>query len=103
MSFGVRSDIFASLSKGGRINVRDLSDYALVASALVQQRGEGQCLLFRENGEILTGWSSGAVECHSSADGSPLWNIAQAHKDGVRCLAEAPGKYIVTGGADKCV
>jgi WD40 repeat protein len=103
VDFGKRSDIFSTLSKGGRLNVRDLSDYALVGSTLIQNRGEGKCLLFRDNGDLLTGWESGAVECHSSVDVSPKWNIAQAHNGGVCSLAEAPGKYIVTGGIDKCV
>jgi WD40 repeat protein len=103
VDFGKRSDIFSTLSKGGRLNVRDLSDYALVGSTLIQNRGEGKCLLFRDNGDLLTGWDSGAIECHSGTDVSKKWDIAQAHNGAVCSLAEAPGKYIVTGGEDKCV
>ena len=102
-AFGRRSDVFATLSVGGVINVRDLSDYTLVATTRVSTRGEGTALKFLDDSNLLTGWKSGAVECHSSATCEPLWNIPNAHKDGVTCLAEAPGRYIVTGGADKCV
>jgi len=99
-----RSDVFATLSKRGVMFVRDLSDYTVICSGVPSTtRGAGKCITFTAENELLTGWESGSVECNSARDGSSMWFIALAHKGGVNTIADCRGKYIVTGGEDRCV
>jgi WD40 repeat protein len=100
VTFGVRSDIFATISAAGSVRVWDLSDYTIVTQAQYLG-GEGRSILLTDS-EIVTGWSDGSVQAFGSSSGALAWNIARAHRDSVMSLAETP-MYIVTGGAEGSV
>ena len=48
------------------------------------------------------GWSDGAIRCYTQESGQLLWEIVNAHRKGVSCLAISP-LYYVSAGIDGAV
>lgn len=97
IAFGTRSDIFATGARDGNVRIWDLSDYAVLTNIV------GPCevvsILFTPDDLLITGWADGFIRAHSASDGSPVWEIADAHRGAINCL-EATAETLFSGGAD---
>ena len=51
---------------------------------------------------VYAGWSDGAIRCYTQESGQLLWEIVNAHRKGVSCLAISP-LYYVSAGIDGAV
>jgi len=97
VGFGVRSDIFATGAADGNVRVWDLSDYAVLMN--IAGPCEVCCILFTADDLVITGWADGFVRAYAASDGSPQWQISDAHRGAVTCLDYTP-ETLFSAGAD---
>lgn len=97
VSFGTRSDVFAAISATGQVNVIDLSDYSIIATA----RGPcaASCVHFHGEHRIFTGWSDGGMRVYSAQNGDLIHQIPRCHRGNVTCI-QVTHEFIFTGGDD---
>lgn len=92
------SDRFATVSKDCSIRVWDASDYSVLTKCMVMDAGLPTSLQYSLD-ILLSGWTDGAIRCHSSDTGDLLWSIDSAHAGGVSALALSHNqRFIVSGG-----
>ena len=106
---GERSGLFATGTANGELRVWDIADYACVATRSERKSGSVMCLgLMANNSLVVSGWKDGSVKCHDMTLNRMVWQIPQAHRDGVCTLdicdePEERLQFLVTGGADGTV
>ncbi|DAZ97457.1 TPA: hypothetical protein N0F65_009940 [Lagenidium giganteum] len=92
------SDRFATIARDCTIRVWDASDYSVVTKSAVQNAGLPTSLQFSLD-ILLSGWTDGAIRCHSSDTGEQVWSIDNAHTGGVTALVLSHNqRFIVSGG-----
>lgn len=109
ITFGSRSNIFATGTSSGEIRVWDLTDYACQAHTRESKFGGVMCLnIMKGDAYILAGWENGFLKCYDLESLRQIWYISEAHRGGttsVACCNDADAKlqFIVTGGSDGAV
>jgi WD40 repeat protein len=94
------SDVAATVSEQGELFVWDLSTYAHISSAVVSSAG--RCVSMTGTHETLVGYEDGFVRAwctESGQHGRLMWQIANAHRGAVTCIAQS-NDVIITGGED---
>ncbi|KAL4432056.1 hypothetical protein ABPG74_017792 [Tetrahymena malaccensis] len=95
------SDKFASCSEDGSIRLWDIgSDYVVTTRCFANNAGSPLCLTY--NSEIvLSGWQDGKIRMFSSENGNIIWQMDNAHKDGVYSICLSKNfKFFCSGGCD---
>jgi len=101
MSFaGGSNELFLSGAENGVVRMWDLSHYMVRCHIAVHgaKAAHPLCLVYSDEGLILSGWTDGFIRCHSET-GAVVWEMSQAHRGGVTALALSP-TYALSGGAD---
>lgn len=98
------SDKFITSSADGTIRLWDANDYSVKARCLNQESNISGvyplCSIFTDE-VILSGWSDGKIRAFRVDNNSQLWQIDNAHKNGVTCIALSSNfKFIVSGGQE---
>mmetsp|Transcript_16438 Transcript_16438/g.27883 ORF Transcript_16438/g.27883 Transcript_16438/m.27883 type:complete len:281 (+) Transcript_16438:800-1642(+) len=99
-----QSERFITSSVDGTIRLWDANDYS-VRARCVNQMGVVEnvypmCSLFTDE-IILSGWSDGKVRAFRVDNCEQLWQIDNAHKNGVTAIALSHNqKFIVSGGQE---
>lgn len=96
------SDRFASISYDRTIRIWDASDYSVVTKAVVVVSGnvEPSSLAYSLD-VIVSGWNDGVIRAHSPETAESLWEITDAHKNGVTSLLLSNnGRFLMSGGAE---
>lgn len=96
----LRSDVFCSASHDGSVRLWNLSTFQPILR--VFSTSKATALWYGGDGVIMSGWGDGSIRAHNSADGAEVFEIVDAHRGGVTCVAAAL-LYIVSGGADNVV
>ena len=97
-----QSEKFITCSMDGTIRLWDANDYSVrarcVSNAKVVESIYPQCALFTDE-VILSGWSDGKIRAFRVDNNEQLWQIDNAHKNGVTAIALSHNlKFIVSGG-----
>ena len=98
------SDKYITSSVDGTIRLWDANDYSVKARCVNQgsvvQGVHPQCSLFTDE-IILSGWSDGKIRAFRVDNNQQLWQIDNAHKNGVTAIALSHNnKFIVSGGQE---
>jgi len=98
------SDRYITSSVDGTIRLWDANDYSVKARCVNQgsvvQGVHPQCSLFTDE-IILSGWSDGKIRAFRVDNNQQLWQIDNAHKNGVTAIALSHNnKFIVSGGQE---
>ncbi|KAF1326322.1 Nuclear protein export factor, partial [Globisporangium splendens] len=92
------SDRFATVSRDCTIRVWDASDYAVTTKCSVTNAGLPTCLQYSLD-VLLTGWTDGAIRCHSADTAHLVWSIDNAHTGGVTAMVPSHNqRFIVSAG-----
>lgn len=92
------SDRFATTSRDCTIRIWDASDYSVATKCFVGNAGIPTCLQYSLD-VLLTGWTDGAIRCHSSDTGEQVWSIDNAHTGGVTALVLSHNqRFVVSAG-----
>lgn len=104
VAFGLKSDLFASISHDGTIRVWDLSDYSTIAET--REKGKGLAICFGQSiansndlTTLITGWKDGSIRAYDAITASREWEIPNAHRGQILTVA-AGEKFFVTGSSD---
>ena len=98
LSFGERSDVFATISDDHSARVWDLSDYSVRCRSNVPA-STPVCVQMQGDGSLVTGWKDGALRGFDATNGDMTWQLVGAHRGDVTAVRTTP-KLIVSGGAD---
>ena len=97
------SDKFITSSHDGTIRLWDSNDYSVKARCVSNGQVAGVyplCSLFTDE-IILSGWSDGKIRAYRVDNNQQLWQIDNAHNNGVTCIALSNNnKFIVSGGQE---
>ena len=97
------SEKFITSSQDGTIRLWDANDYSVRARCVNTGAIAGVyplCSLFTDE-VILSGWSDGKIRAYRVDNNQQLWQIDNAHKGGVTCIALSHNnKFIVSGGME---
>jgi WD40 repeat protein len=98
------SDKFITSSVDGTIRLWDANDYSVKARCVNQGASVAGvyplCSLFTDE-IILSGWSDGKIRAYRVDNNTLLWQIDNAHKNGVTAIALSHNsKFIVSGGME---
>jgi len=96
------SDKFSTCSEDGTIRLWDSNDYSVIARCAVATAVAvyPTCSTFTDE-VIISGWSDGKVRSFKIEGSSPLWQIDNAHKNGVTAICLSyNSKFICSGGND---
>lgn len=94
------SDKFSTCSEDGTIRLWDSNDYTVTArcSVITTAGVFPLCSLFTDE-VIIAGWSDGKIRSFKIEGSSPLWQIDNAHKNGVTAICLSFNqKFICSGG-----
>jgi len=100
MSFSkdeAKSEIFASGAANGVVRLWELSNYTVLAHIAPARGLQPVCLLLCPLG-VLSGWTDGAIRCHSES-GASLWVVSGAHRGTVTSVALS-NRFVLSGGQD---
>ena len=90
---------FGTCSLDGTIRIWNLDDYSVSTRIKINQSIIPQCLKFNED-MIVSGWNDGNIRCYRTNKEELLWQIDNAHKDGVTAITmNSDSRFIVTGGS----
>mmetsp|Transcript_26011 Transcript_26011/g.69370 ORF Transcript_26011/g.69370 Transcript_26011/m.69370 type:complete len:677 (-) Transcript_26011:117-2147(-) len=110
LAFGESSEYFVTGSSNGTLRRWELSHYCVEYQVAVRARQQGgansttampECVCV-SHGQLVSGWSDGAIRCYSEQSGESLFDIPGAHRGAVSVICMSP-LYIVSGGADGAV
>jgi len=91
------SNQFATCALDGYIFIWDASDY-VVRVAVHVNSAQPTCLAYSGD-VVLSGWSDGRIRSHDATNGVLLWEIENAHPEGVTALALSNNqRFVITGG-----
>jgi len=91
------SNQFATCALDGSIFIWDASDYIVRVSVHVNS-AQPTCLAYSGD-VILSGWTDGRIRSHDATNGELLWEIENAHPEGVTALALSNNqRFVITGG-----
>ena len=94
------SDKFATCSEDTTIRLWDANDYSVFARCTVLAGGHPTCSTFTDV-VVISGWSDGRVRTFRLDNSQLLWQIDNAHKNGVSALHLSYNqKFLATGGAE---
>jgi WD40 repeat protein len=98
------SDKFITSSADGTMRIWDANDYSVKARCVNQVANSPGvhplCALFTDE-IVLSGWSDGKVRGYRVDNNQMLWQIDNAHKNGVTAIALSHNnKFIVSGGME---
>lgn len=94
------SDKFATCSEDGTIRLWDSNDYSVISRCSVQTAGKvfPNCATFTDE-VIISGWNDGKIRSFRVEGSTPLWQIDNAHKNGVTSICLSHNfKFICSGG-----
>eukprot|EP00826_Nyctotherus_ovalis_P020852 TRINITY_DN1661_c0_g3_i2.p1 TRINITY_DN1661_c0_g3~~TRINITY_DN1661_c0_g3_i2.p1 ORF type:complete len:625 (-),score=159.27 TRINITY_DN1661_c0_g3_i2:71-1945(-) len=92
------SEHFMTSSRDGSLRLWDANDYSATTRCAILTAGHPSLSVFTDE-IILSGWTDGKIRCFRTDNGDPLWNIDNAHKDGVTGLEWSHNKkFMVSGG-----
>lgn len=94
------SDKFATCSEDGTIRLWDSNDYSVISRCSVQTAGKvfPNCSTFTDE-VIISGWNDGKIRSFRVEGSTPLWQIDNAHKNGVTSICLSHNfKFICSGG-----
>jgi WD40 repeat protein len=92
---------FATCSDDGTVKVWNMNDFTVKTEMYV--RGGVPTSVAFSFDAVISGWRDGKVRCHHANTGEVLWEIANAHTDGVTSLCLSNNKrFLVTGGEVSC-
>jgi WD40 repeat protein len=95
------SDKFSTCSEDGTIRLWDANDYSVLARCSLIQAGIFPNVSIFTDEVIISGWSDGRIRSFKIEGSSPLWQIDNAHKNGVTAICLAYNqKFICSGGND---
>jgi len=102
IAFGKKDSSYCcTISEDRLLRVWNLGNYHVQRTIKGQCAGR-RCLIDSVRGEIISGWSNGAVRAFSIDTGRESWSIAKAHKGAITCLDIGQGN-LLTGGEDGSV
>lgn len=81
------SDKFSTCSEDGTLRLWDANDYSVMARCTIMT-SEGvypTCSIFTDE-IIISGWSDGVIRAFRVDNSQPLWQINNAHKNGVTAV-----------------
>ena len=96
------SEWFVTCSDDTTIRVWDASDYSVVAKNQVKDfsRPTFPTSVTMSVEAIISGWTDGQIRCHGTEDGRHLFNISDAHRDGVNAVQFSSNeRFVISGGA----
>lgn len=100
------SDKFSTCSEDGTIRLWDANDYSVIArctagitSATAHAGLHPLCSIFTDE-VIISGWSDGKIRAYKVEDSNILWQIDNAHKNGVTAICLAYNRKFVCSGGD---
>lgn len=81
------SDKFSTCSEDGTIRLWDSNDYSVIARCSVPTQAgiHPLCSLFTDE-VIISGWNDGKIRSFRIEGSAPLWQIDNAHKNGVTAI-----------------
>ena len=89
---------FGTCSLDGTIRIWNLDDYSVSARIKINPSIIPTCMKFNED-MIVSGWNDGVIRCYRTNGEEELWEIANAHKNGVTAIAmNSNCKFVVSGG-----
>jgi len=92
------SDKFGSCSEDGTIRLWDVSEYTVDCRCVSSGAGAPLGLIYSDE-VVIGGWSDGKVRMYKIDNGNQLWQIDNAHKEGVTSLCLASNlKFVCSGG-----
>jgi len=92
------SEHFMTSSRDGSLRLWDANDYSANTRCAILTAGYPNTSVFTDE-IIISGWTDGKIRCFRVDNGDPLWNIDNAHKDGVTGLVWSHNKkFMVSGG-----
>ena len=98
------SDKFITSASDGTIRLWDANDYSVKARCVNQvsyTAGVHPIVSLFTDEIILSGWSDGVIRAFRVDNNQQLWQIDNAHKNGVTALALSHNnKFIVSGGCE---
>eukprot|EP00965_Chrysotila_dentata_P067478 2233434-Pleurochrysis_carterae.AAC.1 len=97
IAFGLSNETFVSGAANGVVRLWELSHYTVRCHLAPKKGSHATSLLLAPIG-IVSGWTDGFIRCHAE-DGAPLWDIANAHREGVTSIALSP-RFVCSGGRD---
>ena len=101
VSFGTRSDVFATASSDHTVRVWDLSDYSSRCRSNVPA-ATPTCLEFVNEDTLVTGWSDGALRGFDAENGDMVWHLTTAHRGKVTNTCTTP-TLMASSGEDGAV
>lgn len=96
------SDKFSSCSEDGTIRLWDSNDYSVIARcSVISTAGVFPNVSVFTDEVIISGWSDGKIRSFKIEGSTPLWQIDNAHKNGVSAICLSYNqKFICSGGVD---
>lgn len=94
------SDKFSTCSEDGTNRLWDSNDYSVVARCTVMTAAGvyPNCSIFTDE-VIISGWNDGRIRAFKIEGSAPLWQIDNAHKNGVTAICLSyNSKFICSGG-----
>lgn len=90
---------FATLSADMTARVWNASDYSVETECGSRDCGLPVCLAFSGTA-VFIGWEDGKIRAYDADEGTEVWAIDNAHRDGVTALALAHNqRFLCSGGA----
>jgi WD40 repeat protein len=96
------SDKFSTCSEDGTVRLWDSNDYSVISRcAIVSAVGIHPNVSLFTDEVMITGWNDGKVRAFKIEGSSPLWEINNAHKNGVTAICLSYNfKFVCSGGGD---
>lgn len=103
-----QSDKFLTTSEDGTIRLWDSNNYSVQARCVAQSKAATHgsdslfpnCAIFTEE-VIISGWSDGKIRAYRVDNCELLWQIDNAHKNGVSAICLASNlKFVCSGGVE---
>lgn len=91
-----------------------MSDYGVISECTVAAEpganpdGASGCtsVCWVNDAAVVSGWADASLRCHDASNLRPLWELANAHRAPVTCVAvqaDPSLSYVVSGAQDGCV
>ncbi len=102
ISFGGRSDVFATIDEGGIVKLWDGGEYKTTFTASGGNQTQGVCVCIAEDQSIITGWRDGSIKAFDPVNQVMLWEMIGTHRGAVTSVY-ADENYLLSGGEDGAV